>query len=158
MAVRVLLIVSKTNSFWTQSWSSTEETLVAALSALKKSQLVKYQDDIEVPLRILAKEKWDSKVFIVFDIFNFGYDPALGHLLEHNSLPVLVVQFSGKGEHTRIAEVGLRRRVNREICEVHNRNGIGGTPPYVVDHTAAVPIYMNPRDPSLLQYASLNHK
>jgi hypothetical protein len=84
-AVRVLLIVSKTNSFWTQSWSSTEETLVAALGALRKSQLIKYQDDTDVPLRILAKEKWESRVFIVFDIFNFGYDPALGHLPEHDN-------------------------------------------------------------------------
>jgi hypothetical protein len=86
-AVRVLLIVSKTNSFWTQSWSSTEEILVAALSALRKSQLIKHHDDIEVPLRILAKEKWDSRVFIIFDIFNFAYDPALGYLPEQNSLP-----------------------------------------------------------------------
>jgi hypothetical protein len=58
-----------------------------------------------VPLRLLVKEKCDSRVFIIFDIFNFDYDPAQGHLPKYNSLPVLVVQFSGKGVHTRIAVI-----------------------------------------------------
>jgi len=149
-AVRVLLIVSKANPLWTQSWSPTEEAVAAARETLRERRLI--QDKTEAPLRLLAKEKWGNRVFIIFDMFNLEYDPALGHLLEHNSLPVLVAQFSGKGVHTRIAEEGLRRRVNRETCEIHNRHGPDCVPPYVVDHTTTVPVYMNPRDPSLLQY------
>jgi len=146
-AVRVLLIVSQSNPLWSQSWSSTEAILPSAIDILRQNQLIK-QESIET--RLLIKQKWPLRVLIVFDICNNTYDADLGHLPEKNNLPVFVVHFYGKGRSAWRADLGMRQRVNEDTCEAHNLNGKDGSPPYVLDRTTTAPIYLNPRDPSLL--------
>jgi hypothetical protein len=148
-AARVLLMVSKTSPLYSQSWASTDKILPAALDALRSSRLIE-QDTMDIPKRFLMKQRERIRDFIMFDIFNNSYNPALGHLPKNN-LPVLVVHFSKDKAYARIAEDGLQKRVNKEIRDAHNRNGIGSIPPFVLDYTTQeAPIYMNPRDPSLL--------
>jgi hypothetical protein len=150
-ATRVLLMASKSSLRYTQSWFTTNETLATALDALKSSRLIEQRDTADIPTRLLVKHKGNTRVFIIFDISNNDYNPAFGHLPKSNNLPVLVVHFSKDQTHTRVAEVGLRDRVNKETGNEHNRNGIGSVPPFIVDYTTNVaPVYMNPRDPSLL--------
>ena len=155
MAMRVLLIISQSSPAWSRSWSSTQDVLPTALDALRKSQFLGLRQsdstkEVEIPLRLLAKQKWPLRVLVVLDLFNESYNPKLGHLPEHNDLPVCVVFFGGKGVSARAADAGMRARVNRDIGHAHNLNGEGSVPPYVVDHTTTVPLYLNPRDPSLL--------
>lgn len=148
-ATRVLLIVSQSSPHWSRSWDSTEDILPTALEALRESQLVG-REDMDVSPRLLVKQKWHLRVLIVFDLFNNDYEIKLGHLPEHNKLPVLVVHFSRKGVSALAANLGMQKRVNRVTADAHNVNGEEGVPPYVVDHTTTVPLYLNPRDPSLL--------
>jgi len=142
-------MVSHNSPLFAKSWSSTEELIPFTLDTLKKRQLICQQENTEVPWKLLVKKNWGIRVYVVLDIYNKDYDPSTGHLPEHNNLPVLVVHFTRKGVHTRVAETGLRRRVNEETAEAHNLNGWDAIPPYVVDHTTTVPVYMNPRDISI---------
>lgn len=136
---------------WSQSRSSTDDILLLALAALQENHLIQQQDYKTLPVNLLIKEHWRVRIFIVFDICNTEYDAALGHLPEHNTLPVLVVHFGKSGVRCRTAELGIQRRVNRETCEKHNLNGVDSGPPYVVDRNVTIPVYMNPRDGSLLK-------
>lgn len=155
-AMRVLLIVSQSNPYWSQSWSSTNDILPTVLDALRKSQLLgpiktDSTEEVGIPLRLLIKQKWHLRVLIVLDPFNKNYNPQLGHLPEYNNLPVFVVYFGGKEVSARAADAGMRVRVNRDTGNTHNVNGENSVPPFVVDHTTTtVPLYPNPRDPSLL--------
>lgn len=154
-AVRVLLIVSESNPHWSQSWLSTEDILPIALEALRKDQFIgpgrtDSPGGTEIPIRLLVKQKWHLRVLIVFDLFNKNYDVKLGHLPEHNNLPAFVVYFNGKGVSARVADPGMQARINKDTAYAHNVNGEHGVPPYVVDHTTTVPLYLNLRDPSLL--------
>ena len=154
-AMRVLLIVSQSNPYWSQSWSSTEDILPIALDALRKNHLlgprkIDNTEEMKLSLRLLIKQKWHLRVLIVLDLFNKNYNPQLGHLPEYNNLPVFVVYFGGKGLSARAADAGMRARVNRDTGDTHNVNGENSLPPFVVDHTTTVPLYLNPRNPSLL--------
>ncbi|KAF2189288.1 hypothetical protein K469DRAFT_62549 [Zopfia rhizophila CBS 207.26] len=95
-AVRVLLIVSQNSPYWSQSWLSTEDVFPVALKAIRQAGLIG-KGETELPLRLLVKQKWPLRVLIVFDISNNSYNAELGHLPEHNNLPVLVIHFSTKG-------------------------------------------------------------
>ncbi len=88
-----------------------------ALKALRENQLIQEQEGIEVTLELLVKQKWHLRVLIVFDIFNDDYDAGLGHLPERNNLPVFSVHISDKGASARVADEGMRQRVNRETCK-----------------------------------------
>ena len=154
-AVRLLLIVLKSNPHWSQSCLSTEDILPIALEALRKNQLISpgrtdSPEGTEIPLRLLVKQQWHLRVLIVFDLFNKNYDVKLGHLPEHNNLPAFVVYFSGKGVSARAGDPAMRVRINKDTAYAHNVNGEHGVPPYVVDHTTTVPLYLNLRHPSLL--------
>lgn len=149
-AVRVLVIISRNSPHWSQSWLSTEDVLPVALKAIREARLVSNQE-AEVPIRLLVKQKWPLRVLFVFDIFNNTYSAELGHLPEQNNLPVIVVNFSAKGVSARVADRGMQIRVNRDTGYAHNDNGVHSMPPFVADHTGSdVPLYLNLRDPSLL--------
>lgn len=149
-AVRVLLIVSRNNPYWSQSWLSTEDVFSVAITAIREACLVS-KEESEAPIRLLVKQKWPLRVLIVFDIFHNNYSVELGHLPEHNDLPVLVVYFGAKGVNARAADRGIQIRVNKDTGNAHNVNGEHSMPPFVEDHTSSeVPLYLNPRDPSLL--------
>ena len=120
------------------------------MACLQDNQILDRRSKTELPLRLLIKEKWQLRLLIVFDVCNHLYDAQCGHLPEYNALPVFVVRFSKKGGRAEAATPDLQRRVNRETAEIHNLTGKGSTPPFIVDHTSAVPVYLNPRDIGLL--------
>jgi hypothetical protein len=89
-------------------------------------------------------------IYIVFDIFHDSYEPDLAHLMEHNSLPVIVVRFSRQVTVTSVSD-NLRARVNREVASAHNFNGKNSRPPFLEDHTdGKIPEYKEPRNASSL--------
>lgn len=93
----------------------------------------------------LAKERWDSRIFIVFDVFHDTYDPDTAHLPGHGDLPVISVCFDRK-ESASIAGTPMKNQVNVDIRALHNSTGIGSKPPFEVDHAnGKVPFYPNPR-------------
>lgn len=100
-------------------------------------------------LQLLAKQKWATRLFLVFDISNTSYDAELGHLPEQNQLPVLIVRL-GQKVQAYPASLPAQNRVNDDIARAHNDNGINSLPPFMVDYTSGPPVYLNPRDPSLL--------
>lgn len=88
--LRVLVIVSDKNTYWDHSWSASEDTCLVALEVLEDNNLLEHTDQPQV--RLLAKQKWGTRVFLVFDISNTCYDPVMGHLPAQNKLPVSIVR------------------------------------------------------------------
>ncbi|KAJ0413182.1 hypothetical protein BJY00DRAFT_68529 [Aspergillus carlsbadensis] len=146
---RVLVIISNNNEHWEQSWSASEDLLPIAFEILKSNHLLEctYKDQPE--LRLLAKQNWGTRVFLVFDISNTSYDPTIGHLPEHNKLPVAIVRL-GKKNQAYPASPPVQNKVNRDTARVHNSSGVNSIPPFVTNYTTGSPFYPNPRDPSLL--------
>lgn len=145
--LRVLVIVLDKNTYWEQSWSASEDTCLVALEVLEDNNLLEHTDQPQV--RLLAKQKWGTRVFLVFDISNTCYDPVMGHLPAQNNLPVSIVRL---GQKTQAYPAGpqIQNRVNNDIAQAHNLNGPGSLPPFVTDYTFGPPVYLNPRDASLL--------
>lgn len=149
-SLRVLVIISNLNEYWEQSWSASEDLLPVAFEVLKDNLLLKHTTyDRRPQLRLLAKQKWATRVFLVFDISNTSYDPELGHLPEQNKLPVSIVRL-GQKVQAYLANIPTQNKVNNDIARAHNDNGINSLPPFVTDYTSGPPVYLNPRDPSLL--------
>jgi hypothetical protein len=140
--LRVLVIISGKNKYWEQSWSASEDICRVALGVLEDKHLQKHIRQLKP--RLLAKQKWGTRVFLVFDISDTSYDPALKHLPEQNKLPVSIVRL---GQRVQAYPANLYR----DIARAHNDNGINGLPPFVTDYTFGPPVYLNPRDPSLLR-------
>lgn len=147
--LRVLVIISNTNAYWERCWSTSEDLLPVAFEILKEYRLLKYVYNFQPKMKLLAKQRWATRVFLVFDISNTCYDPEIGHLPEQNKLPVAVVRL-GKTVQAYAANTPAQNKVNKDIARAHNDNGIKSLPPFVVDYTSGPPLYPNPRDPSLL--------
>jgi hypothetical protein len=148
--LRVLVIVSHRSSQITKAQNNPEALLPKAIRLLKTRQLYTSQES-HPPTRLVAAQKWRTRVFFVFDICHTTYDAKLGHLPEQNKLPVAVVHLSKKNT-AYAANAWLSNRVNRDIALFHNANGFGAVPPFVEDHTVGKrPEYVNPRDISLLR-------
>ncbi|KAJ5107296.1 hypothetical protein N7456_003971 [Penicillium angulare] len=145
---RVLAVISDKNSYWEQSWL-TPEILLPAIEILKDKDLLEYTSEPE--MRLIAKEKRQTRVFIVFDISHTSYDAAKGHLPEENKLPVSIVRL-GRKLQAYPANGPIQNRINSasDGARAHYDHGIGSIPPLVTDHTLGPPMYTNLRDPSLL--------
>ncbi|KAJ5581538.1 hypothetical protein N7535_000158 [Penicillium sp. DV-2018c] len=148
--LRVLVIVSHRSSQMATAQNNPEALLPKAIRLLKTRQLYTPQES-HPTTRLVAAQKWRTRVFFVFDICHTTYDARLGHLPEQNKLPVAVVHLSKKNT-AYAANTWLSNRVNRDIALFHNANGFGAVPPFVEDHTVGKPPeYVNPRDISLLR-------
>lgn len=144
---RVLAVISDKNSYWEQSWLTPEDILLPAIEILKDKDLLEYTS--EPDMRLIAKEKWQTRVFIVFDISDTSYDAAKGHLPEEDKLPVSIVRL-GRKLQAYAANGPIQNRINSDVARAHNDHGICSIPPFVTDHTLGPPMYTNLRDPSLL--------
>lgn len=152
--LRVLVIVSHRSSQISRAQNNTEALLPKAIRLLKSNHLYVPREG-RPTTRLVAAQKWRTRVFFVFDIGHTTYDARLGHLPEQNRLPVVVVHMSKKNT-AYAANAWLSRRVNRDIALFHNANGFGAVPPFVEDRTVEKPPeYMNPRDVALFQAACL---
>lgn len=136
--IRVCISVTCSSPYW----HTPEDSLGRFL------QEVKYEIT-ENQVRLLVKQIWPRHVFLVYDFFHVDYDHKIAHLPDNNHLPVMKVDF--RNEITiRLAGFEFRTKVNEEVARMHNLNGFK-EPPYSDDHCGeTAPVYLNPRDVSLL--------
>lgn len=145
-ARRVLVNVSPYSRCWTDAWIGSEQVMAAAVGLIKDklSDALPPDTDAEYDCRLLAIERWDSRMHIVFDVFHDGYDPDQAHLPGENSLPLITVSL-GRME-TVCASSPAEKTVNEAVRKLHDSFGWGGRPPFRVDHAnGKVPYYENPR-------------
>ncbi|OOQ86923.1 hypothetical protein PEBR_19195 [Penicillium brasilianum] len=148
--LRVLVIISQRSSLYPKSNSTPEEIIPLAMRLLKKRKMWK-ATDYPTATKLLAVQKWRSRAFLVFDIANETYDAKLGHLPEHNQLPVVVAHFSKK-KAAYPANSWVSQQVNHDVAMLHNANGFDAVPPFMEDHTLGTPpAYHSPRDISMLR-------
>ena len=147
--LRVLVIVSQRSALMSRARESPQDLLPSAIRLLKKNKITK-DSETQVETRMVAVQKWKTRVFLVFVIAHVEYDATLGHLPEHNRLPVVVAYFSKK-RTAYAANPWVTRRVNHDVAMLHNANGFNSLPPFVEDHTQGKPQYQNPRDISMLR-------
>lgn len=148
--VRVLIIVSRSSQYWSDTWDFPERISLLALEAVKQAHGFQ-QDTIGFETQIMLKQRWPLRQFIVFDIGHTDYCAAQGHLPEHNRLQVCIVRFGSKSTSAQLANEGVADRVNKETADAHNLHSDDSAPPFEEDHMHGnYPTYLNPRDPSLL--------
>ncbi|KAJ5676536.1 uncharacterized protein N7477_002169 [Penicillium maclennaniae] len=147
--LRVLAIVSQRSSLFATARDSPEELIPLATRLLRRNSFLRMSDPKDT--RLLAVQKWRTRIFLVFDIANTDYDARQGHLPEHNQLPVVVTHFSKK-KSAYAANQWVARRVNHDIAMLHNANGFNSVPPFIEDHSLGKPpAYHSPRDISMLR-------
>lgn len=144
---RILILVSRKSPYWVTAWDSSGERVTIALNILEEKGLIPSDvGNSHSAIRFLAKERWDLRTFIVFDIFHDTYNPDTAHLVGQDNLPVILVSF-GKNESASIAGTPMTNKVNHDIRALHNATGPGSRPPFAVDHVdGQVPFYPNPRN------------
>lgn len=148
--LRVVVVISNKSTSWDQAWSASEETLPTAYQALLDNNLIHRPSGHAPLMRLLAKQRYQTRVFLVFDIDHTSYDPAVAHFPNENKLPVAIVRLSRKVQ-AYPANPPMQNRVNKDIAQEHNYHGINSVPPFLTDYTIGPPLYVNPRDPSLLR-------
>ncbi|POR36999.1 Uncharacterized protein TPAR_02801 [Tolypocladium paradoxum] len=142
---RVLVSVSRKSPYWTSAWTSSEEVIRVALQLMKENNMVSLAPDDPSSYLFLAKERWDSQTYLVFDIFHDTYDPDNAHLPGQNDLSVISV-FLHQKESVSDAGKMLENKVNKDLRSLHNSTGLGSRPPFTVDHADGMwPTYLNPR-------------
>jgi hypothetical protein len=148
IAKRIVLIVSRNSPHWQNAWDSAEELVALELGLLREKQLIPPDvQDLTLGIRVMAKERWCLRTFIVFDMFHDTYNPDTAHLPGQDDLPVISV-FLGKSASASasIAGTPMKNKVNSDIRAIQNATGPGSRPPFVVDHAdGKVPFYTNPR-------------
>lgn len=149
--LRLLVIVSHRSSLITKARESPQDLLSPAIQLLKKNGISRGDPTLPVDTRLVAVQQWRTRVFIVFDLAHTDYNVKLGHLPEHNRLPVVVAHFSKK-KTAYPANTWVSRRVNHDVAMLHNANGFDAIPPYVEDHSSGKPpAYHSPRDITMLR-------
>lgn len=139
-------MVSRNSPDWQSAWEATEALVVMALRLLQEKQLIpRNVQDLTADIRVMAKERWGLRTFIVFDMFHYTYNPDTAHLPGQDDLPVISV-YVGKSASASMAGTPTKNKVNSDIRAIHNATGPGSRPPFVVDHAdGKVPFYSNPR-------------
>jgi hypothetical protein len=90
-AKRVLILVSRRSPHWVAAWDSSEELVTIALNILEEKGFIPSDvGNSHSAIRFLAKERWDVRTFIVFDIFHDTYNPDKAHLAGQDNLPVIL--------------------------------------------------------------------
>lgn len=152
--MRVLVRVSSKSQQYPKAWSSYDDVIALSLDALKDFSIL---DQAATPQpRLLAVDRYNIFTLIVFDIFNDTYDIRLGHLPEHNKLPLSKVYMSRVNDQESIkasrATEGERRMVNAEVCKLHMLNENSSVLPFKADHlNGKAPVYVRHPRPSTTQ-------
>lgn len=130
--LRVAVKVPSQSPSYTAAWDDGDRILTRALDAMTEASII---DSIDAPKpRLIALDRYNLAVFIVFDVFHDAYDASTGHLREQNDLRVCTVYFGRREVAATMAPEGIRRMVNEEIQRLHNLNGDGSVPPFRADH------------------------
>lgn len=150
---RIVVSISRRSSYWSTARESSEEVISYVLRLLGEDDLVLDKYDDPASCLFLAKERWDQRTYIIFDIFHTSYEPDTAHLPDRNSPPVTLIHLGRTGKKVHAAPVPITKKVNRKHEEIHNLTGLGSRPPFIVDHADDnYPTYCRPRtcivDPS----------
>ncbi|KIH88781.1 hypothetical protein SPBR_09011 [Sporothrix brasiliensis 5110] len=147
IAKRVVVVVSRKSRYWATAWASSEGLIAVAFRLLQVERLIP-SDAQNNPSTVtfIAKERWDLRTYLVFDIFHDTYNADEAHIPGRNDLPVISVFLGEKKESAGIAGRPTANKVNTDIRALHNSTGPGSRPPFTVDHIdGQVPFYPNPR-------------
>lgn len=79
---------------WKDSWISSEAILPVAFQVLNDTQPLSPSGVDGFKIKLLAKTRYTTRVFLVFDISNTAYSPENGHQPQQNKLPVAIVSLS----------------------------------------------------------------
>ncbi|KAJ5713594.1 uncharacterized protein N7483_010775 [Penicillium malachiteum] len=138
--IRMCISFTRDSPYWETPESSLKDIL----------QQLDIKSDISKTAQLLVTQKWPKYFFLIYDFFHTDYDSSSAHQPEENELDVMRVDSRGDKFHIRMADTLFKTRINHEVAMIHNVNG-DAVPPYVDDHSGGnVPIYLNPRDTSLL--------
>lgn len=149
-AKRVFVSISTKSRHWKRAWDYSEEAVEAAVACLQQNGTTGFKTDAPIQPTMVVKERWASRLWIVFDIFNTLYDPDCAHLPEQNDLPVIMVSLAEKDVIT--TSKLIEDQVNKAVREAHDAHGVGSRPPFVIDHANGnIPTYPNPRTQLSLQ-------
>jgi len=143
---RVVVSVPRKSPYWSKAWESSEEVIAVALRLIGEGDLVS-PDAYDDPSRCLfvAKERWDERTYIVFDIFHDSYNYDEAHLPGRNDLPVVLVLLKQRGRVYN-APPPMMNRANTRLRELYDSTGWGSHPPFSVDHAdGRYPTYWRPR-------------
>ncbi|PSN59585.1 hypothetical protein BS50DRAFT_626545 [Corynespora cassiicola Philippines] len=144
VAQRIFVSISNKSIHWSRAWNYSDEVVEKAVARVTTNSAALCSADAPPQIRILVKERWTSRLWIVFDIFNKEYDPGQAHLPGVNDLPVIIVSF-GENDIVSTSKL-LEDQVNDSIRQAHDNHGVGSEPPFVIDHTnGQIPTYSNPR-------------
>lgn len=145
LPIRILIDVKESARARQEAWDEPQKIITKVLEHLGYNRLVSPDDEYNSSdCRFIAVERWDSRVYIVFDLFNINYNYHDAHLDGKNELPVIMVRqrddiIKAKGPQT-------IRRVGNELRDIHDMNGWDKRPPYKIDHAnGAYPVYYSPR-------------
>ncbi len=142
---RVVVHASTKGQHWTKAWESPEDVIEIALGLVKESGLAPPDSHKPLP-RFLVKERYNTRIFVVFDIFHDLYDPDTAHI-DLTNLPVILV-YLGKTQNVRSVGSAMCNVINKLVRDVHDDTGLGSRPPFSVDHMDGnIPRYCNPRIP-----------
>lgn len=100
---RVLVSVSSRNPHYSEAWTSCQEVINIALQLIREKSLIAFDAD-DPRYQVLATERWNMRVYIVFDIFNELYDPDTAHLPGQNDISVISVFLHGSGSRMRVSQ------------------------------------------------------
>ncbi|KAI6350993.1 hypothetical protein MCOR25_010226 [Pyricularia grisea] len=140
--IRVAVAVSSKSPHWTTAWEHPDEIIQMATKYLREKDIIKTDDSTPF---FLAKERYATRIMLVFDLFHESYDSESAHVAEQNKLSVSMVSLS-----TEIVLVNTTRYIQDEVNEsirlLHDLHGFGSRPPFTVDHAHGnIPTYPNPR-------------
>jgi hypothetical protein len=143
-ARRVLVSISAKSGHWPRAWDHSEEVINTAVACIERNGTAVFSADRPPQPSVIVKEKWTTRLWIVFDIFNNSYDADKAHLPETNDLPVIMVSLSEKDVVT--TSKLIEGKVNEGVREAYDAHGVGSRPPFIIDHTNdQIPTYPNPR-------------
>ncbi|KAI7909243.1 hypothetical protein M0657_011141 [Pyricularia oryzae] len=139
--MRICVAVHKKSPSWSKAWDSPNEIISMATEYLSQ------RNNLPTGLTplFLAKERWETRTMICFDLFHNDYEPESAHLAEKNQLPVTMIALATDLEIITTTKY-IQVQVNQSIREFHDYYGLGSRPPFAVDHANGnIPTYRNPR-------------
>jgi hypothetical protein len=145
--MRVFVKVSKESPYFDFAWTRHNDLILAVVKVLEEKDIIcKDTRNDSSSFLAVAVDRYNTRVFFVFDINNLEYNFDEAHLEGKNDLPVVIVSLSQKGNHAYPAAAPLMDQVNREIRRLYNLNGIYGKLPFYEDHAnGGQPSYPQPR-------------
>lgn len=147
-SIRVLVKISRESSYFDTAWMYHDDLILAVVTILEEQGMIHKDTHKDLSsLLAVAIDRYDTRIFFVFDIYNLEYNFGEAHLPGKNNLPVIAVSLSQKGNSTYTMAGPMANIVNENIRSLHNLNGTHGELPFREDHANGCwPSYSKPRN------------